>query len=169
MMRPLLALLRACSAAAPLALCLASAGCADLIAGKHETEARFTVGPVGDGSFYGWSEITVSEDPNDAGRATIFAATMELEDPSQATDMTFILSVSGEAVTSTERTLVVQKSPVPPNETLVEFDILHHDDIRPFFEDRTVRFEWKGQTNPAFTAWPEGGIGVKVKVGVEIE
>lgn len=155
---------------APSLLVLGSFGCADLVAGKHEQEARFTVGPAGDKSYAGWSEITISEDVNQAGRSTVFAATMELEDPTSATDMTFIQDILGEAVVGDERTLMVTKSPVPANTMPVPFDIVHKEDIRPFFRDgHTIRIEWEGQTNPNYTAWPQDGIGVKVKIGVEIE
>jgi hypothetical protein len=154
----------------PACLILGSLGCADLVSGKHEQEARFTVGPAGDKSYAGWSEITVGEDVNSAGRSTVFAATMELEDPAAATDMTFIQDVIGEAVTGETRTLMVKKSPVPANTMPVAFDIVHTDDIRPLFRDgHTIRIEWEGQTNPSFTAWPPDGIGVKIKIGVEIE
>lgn len=155
---------------APALLVLGSFGCADLASGKHEQEARFTVGPAGDKSYAGWSEITISEDVNSAGRSTVFAATMELEDPTAATDMTFIQDILGEAVTADKRELMVTKSPVPPNTVPVPFDIIYKDDIRPLFRDgHTIRIEWAGQTNPSYTAWPQDGIGVRVKIGVEIE
>lgn len=151
-------------------LAVGEGGCADLASGKHEQEARFTVGPGGDQTYRAWSEITVSEDVNQAGRSTIFAATMDLEDPPGAADMTFIQTVVGEAVVDEQRTLLVTKSSVPPNTLPVPFDLAYTDDIRPLFRDgHTIRIEWAGKTNPNFTAWPSDGIRVKVKVGIEIE
>jgi hypothetical protein len=151
-------------------LTLAQAGCASLVAGDHEAETKFLLGPSGDGSFFGWSTITLDEDPNAAERATIFGVTVELMNPGDTGDLTFIQSVKGEAVTSTERTLVVQRQSFTPGETIADLEIMHTGDIRPFFENNTIRIEWTGRTNPAFTAWPaEGGFWIRVKVGVEIE
>lgn len=152
-------------------LALAQAGCASLVAGDHEAETKFLLGPGGDGSFFGWSEITLDQDANSADRAVIFAVTLELMNPGETGDLTFIKSLSGEAVTPEKRTLVVQRQSFTPGETLAELDVLYKDDIRPFFPDgHTIRIEWSGQTNPAFDAWPEeGGFWIRVKVGVTIE
>jgi hypothetical protein len=81
-----------------------------------------------------------------------------------AEDLTFLSSVLGEAVTSTERTKIVSQSPMPKGEPNVILDLAYEGDVRPFFEDgHKVRLEWTGQTNPAFLAWPPGGIKVAIK------
>ena len=155
--------------AAALAMTPALGGCASLV-GEQEAEARFVVGPKSDGSFFGWTEITISESTDDASRATLTAVRADLEDPSQADDLTFILSVLGEAVTPDGRTVIVNQPRMPKGERPVGLDVVYKGDLRPFFPDgHTIRIEWTGQTNPAFTAWPAGGIGVKVVAKVDIE
>jgi hypothetical protein len=150
-------------------LALASSGCA-AIAGEQSAETRFLVAPKGDGTFFGWSEITISEDANSVSRATLRAVTVEPMDPEAASDMTFINSVRGESVTSKERTLVVEQTSMPPGERLVSMKVVYNDDLRGFFEDgHTIRVEWSGQTNTAYPSWPAEGIWIKVRVFVEIE
>lgn len=147
---------------------LGSAGCASLV-GEQSAETKFLVKPKSDSSFWGWSEITVSEDANSVERATLRAVTVESMDASVAQDMTFLQNVLGEAVTSTARTKLVEEPTMPPGERLVAMNIVYKDDLRSFFEDgHTIRVEWTGQTNPSF-AWPAEGIWIKVRVVVEIE
>jgi len=151
------------------ALAMGATGCASL-AGEQEAEARFVVGPRSDGSFFGWTEITLSENANEANRATLTSVRIDLEDPTVAPDMTFIVNVLGEAVTPEERTTLVDQPRMPAGERPVGLDVVYKDDLRPLFPDGyTIRIEWTGQTNPAFTNWPEGGIGVKVVAKVDIE
>ncbi len=154
------------------ALAFSSTACSSFVAGDHEAETKFLLGPNNStGDFFGWSEVTFDSDTSQVDRATIFAATLELMNPGEAGDLTFIKSLKGEAVTPEERTLVVQRASFTPGETLAELDVVYTDDIRPFFPDgHTIRVEWTGQTNPAFTGWPaEGGFWIKVKVGIEVE
>jgi hypothetical protein len=148
-------------------LALAIAGCGSVV-GDQDAEAKFKVAPRGDGSFFGWTEITLSQDANSVDGATIGFVRLEAEPP--AKDVTFLHSVSGEAVTSKERTLLVTKTGMPADETFALMDIVHKGDLRPFFEDgRMIRIEWTGQTNPAFTAWPADGLWVKAVVRIRIE
>jgi hypothetical protein len=144
-------------------------GCAAL-AGEQEVEATFVVGPKSDGSFFGWTEITISEDASSADGATLTSVRLELPDPPQAEDLTFLQHIAGEAVTPDDRTLVVKQPRFPAGEVPVGLDVVYGGDLRPFFPDgHTIRIEWTGQTNPAYTAWPEKGIPVRVVAKVEIE
>jgi hypothetical protein len=155
-------------AALALAL-LASTGCAS-IAGEQSAETKFLVVPKGDGSFFGWSEITIEQDVNSVNKATLNYVTVEPRDEGAASDMTFIKSVLGEAVTSTARTKLVEQTSMPPGERLISMDVAYTDDLRVFFEDgHTIRVEWSGQTNLAYPSWPEEGIWITVRVFVEIE
>lgn len=156
------------TAAAGVLLALASSGCA-AIAGEQSAETKFLVAPKGDGSFWGWSEITIEQDANSVDSATLNAVTVEPMEGSSASDMTFVQSVLGEAVTSTARTTVVEQTSMPPGERLVSMKVVHTGDLRGFFEDgHTIRVEWSGQTNPAYP-WPAEGIWIRVRVFVEIE
>jgi hypothetical protein len=148
-------------------LALAIAGCGS-VAGDQEAEAKFKVVPRGDGTFFGWTEITISQDANSVDKATIGFVRLEAQPP--AKDVTFLHSVTGEAVTSKERTVLVTKTGMPTDELFALMDIVHKGDLRPFFEDgHMIRIEWTGQTNPAFTAWPAEGLWVTARVRVRIE
>jgi hypothetical protein len=161
----------AAKTALPLAvipLAVASMGCASLI-GEQAAETKFLVKPKADTTFWGWSEITIEEDVNAVSRATLRAVTVEPMEGSAATDMSFLKTVTSEAVTSKERTKLAEEAAVPAEERLVALDVLYKDDLRPLFEDgHTIRVEWLGQTNPAYV-WPEEGVWIKVRVVVEIE
>jgi hypothetical protein len=148
-------------------MALLATGCSS-VAGDQEAAAKFKVLPKGDGSFFGWSEITLAQDANSVDGATIGFVRLEAKPP--ATDVTFLHSVSGEAVTSKERTLLVTKTGMPADESFALMDVVYDGDLRQFFEDgRKIRIEWTGQTNPAFTAWPADGIWVTVTVRIRIE
>ncbi len=158
------------SVALPFALLsLASSGCA-AIAGEQSAETKFLVSPKGDGTFWGWSEITIEQDVNSVDKATLRAVTVEPMDAEVASDMTFIQSVLAESVTSTARTKLVEQPSMPPGERLVSMDVVYKDDLRGFFEDgHSIRIEWSGATNPAYPSWPAEGIWIKVRIFVEIE
>jgi len=149
---------------------LASVGCAS-VAGDQEIETKFRVKPKTDGSFFGWTEISISDDPNSVDGAKLGYVTIRAQDPPNA-DLRFIKTVRGEAVTPEERTQLVSKSGFPAREPEVALDVDYHDDIRGFFstdEKHKIRVEWKGETDPTFTDWPENGFEIKVVVGVRIE
>ncbi|NUQ75237.1 MAG: hypothetical protein HUU21_16930 [Polyangiaceae bacterium] len=149
-------------------LALASTGCTSIV-GEQSAETKFLVGSAGDGSFFGWSEITIEQDANSVDGAKLNAVTIEPLEGSSATDLTFVQSVVGEAVTSKARTTVVEQLSMPPGERLVSMNVVHTGDLRGFFEDgHTIRVEWSGKTNPSYP-WPPEGIWIRVRVFVEIE
>lgn len=150
-------------------LSLSSGGCASVVS-EQEADAKFLVAPGADGTFFGWSEITIQEDANSVDGASLRAVTVEVLDPPSVTDMTFLSGVLGEVVTSKERVKGVQKDPMPEGERVVPLDILYGGDLRSFFEDgHTIRIEWSGSTNPSFTAWPKDGIWIRAHIIVSIE
>lgn len=155
-----------------LALALAAipaTGCAGL-AGEEEVEAGFPVRPTPDGSFFGWTEVTISADANDAERATLISARLDVADPSQASDLSFLRTLKGEAVLDTERTLVIDEESFPKGERPVGLNIVYGGDLRPFFKDgHTVRLEWTGLIDTSFSPWPPDGIDCKVSAKVDIE
>ncbi len=150
-----------------LAAC--SFGCAGL-AGEQEADGSFPVIPRSDGTFYGWTEITIGADTSDASRATLVSVRLDVEDPSQASDLSFFAELNGEAVTDTERTLVVHETSFPPGQRPVGLDIVYGGDLRPLFKTSdTIRLEWTGRVNPSFGPFPEGGIRCTMTAKVDIE
>lgn len=150
-------------------LALSSGGCASVV-GEQDADAKFLVLPTKDGTFFGWSEITIEEDASSVSGATLRAVTVEVLEPSSVPDMGFVKGVLGEVVTSKERVRGVEKSPMPAGERVVPLDIVYTGDLRSFFEDgHTIRIEWTGSTNPSFTAWPKDGIWIRAHIIVAVE
>lgn len=156
------------AAALALAALPCTTGCA-AVSSEQDADAKFLVAPMGNGSFFGWSEITIDQDPNSVDKATLQAVTVEVMDPPEVTDMTFIQSLLGEVVKDTTRTKGAEKTAMPKGERVVPLDILYKDDLRSLFKDHTIRLEWTGSTNPSFTGWPAGGIWVRAHMIVHVE
>lgn len=152
----------------------ATAGCGVVTAGDHDATTEFLVSPHADGTYFGWSEITISQDANSVSGATLVFARLEIPEDSNAPDLTFIQSIFGELVikegdTYIERQPVAQKTDMPKDETIVPLDLLYEGDLRHFFPDgHTVRMEWTGTRNPAVEI-PEGGYWVDVRVRVNVQ
>lgn len=150
-----------------LSLTVGSFGCSSVVS-EYDVDADFTVSPQIDGTFFWWNEITLDNDVNSYGSARLGFVRLDVQPPGK--DLTFLSSVLGEAVTSTERTKVVSRAPFPKGEPNVILDLLYEGDVRPFFEDgKKVRLEWTGQTNPAFLDWPPGGLNVSVKARLMLD
>ncbi|HRI65928.1 MAG TPA: hypothetical protein PK156_16890 [Polyangium sp.] len=150
-----------------LSLTAGSFGCSSVVS-EYDVDANFTVSPKIDGTFFWWNEITLDNDVNSYGSAHLGFVRLDVKPPAE--DLTFLSAVTGEAVTSTERTKIVSQSPFPKGEPDVILDLAYTGDVRPFFEDgRKVRLEWTGQTNPKFLAWPPGGIEVAVKARLVLD
>lgn len=149
-------------------LLLGLTGCTSLV-GEYDAETRLVVLPTERNDFFGWSEITVAQDVSSVESAEIEFVVLEVEDPSQAPDLTFIEKVRGEAVTPAERTLVVEREGMPRGEPSAPLEIVHRGDLRPFFPDgRKIRIEWSGETNADYPFPPEG-IGVRALVRVSVD
>jgi hypothetical protein len=146
-----------------LLVALGSMGCSSVV-GQQDVDASFTVTPKADGTYLWWNEIEFGDDVNSFGVARLGFVRIDAAPPAE--DLTFLSMVQGEAVTSSGRTLIAKKDGMPKGEPNVVLDVVHEGDIRPFFEDGTVRIEWTGKTNPNFTAWPAGGITVNVKARI---
>lgn len=154
--------------AAVALLCLPATSCS-VIAGQYDATTEFLVNPHADGTYYGWSEITISQDASSVKGATLQFARLELPDDSPSDDLTFMQDVYGELVTDTERVPVAEKKTMPEGEGTVILDLLYHGDLKRFFPDgHTVRMEWKGSRNPA-VAIPDGGLWVTVRVRVNVD
>lgn len=149
-----------------------STGCADLL-GEQDQDGYFRVAPKSDGTFFGWTEIHVDQDPYSVDKATLTRAALEAREG--AKDMTFMTHVVGEAVTPEKRTPVARGSKFPPNETIAEMSIIYEDDLRPLFvldedgDGGTIRIEWNGTVDPNYTEWPEDGYEVGVFITVELD
>lgn len=149
-------------------------GCS-VIAGEHDATTEFLVDPRADGTYFGWSEITIQQDASSVKGATLQFARLELPDDSPADDLTFLQNITAEVVnpetpeTPEVRELVAKKDEMPKGESVVPLDLLYEGDLRQFFPDKhTIRLEWKGSRNPAVEI-PDGGLWVDVRVRVLVE
>ncbi len=156
--------------AAFAAFALSTSGCAALITGDQDADASFPIKPRSDGTFWGWTEITVGADINSVGPATLTAVTIEVEQPEGYPDLNFLTSLKGETVTDTARTTVVTLDSFPKGEQAVVMNIVYQGDLHPLFKTSdTIRIEWTGTTNPAFTDWPADGFSIKANVKINIK
>lgn len=154
---------------AAAAFSLSTSGCAALLTGDQDAQADFLVVPKSNGTFWGWTEITVGGDINSVGPANLEAITLQVEKPPGFDDLSFLASLQGEAVTASARTLVAKLDSFPRGEQAVTMDIAFQGDLHPLFKDQsTIRIEWTGSINPAFTGWPADGSGIWVKADVKI-
>ncbi|WP_437830239.1 hypothetical protein [Sorangium sp. So ce1153] len=159
-------------AALTAALALGASACAT-VAGEHEVETKFLVKPTSQSDFSGWSEVSVSQDPNSVDGAKLMFIRLEARDDN-VPDLTFIKSITAEAVVDDVSTVVARKAPLPTGERIVPLDRVYHDDIRKFFyEDEendgyTVHVDWHGEIDLTKTIPPEG-VWMKVLVGIRIE
>lgn len=143
-------------------------GC-NVIAGEHDATTEFLVDPRLDGTFFGWSEITISQDASSVKGATLEFARLELPEDSPADDLTFLQNILGEVVTPDERQPMAKKDVMPEGESIVALDKLYDGDLRRFFPDKhTIRMEWTGSRNPAVEI-PEGGLWINVRVRVNVQ
>jgi hypothetical protein len=152
---------------APLgALCPAAAlsGCAALL-GEEDIGAWFLLIPRSDGTFFGWTEFTLSSTPGPDDEAVL--RRVVLQAPATAGDLRFLRSVAGEAVRGGQRTLLVQGSDFPAQDTLAPLDVVHEGGLSGFFEGDTLRIEWRGSVDPSFPI-PPGGMRIDATVTIEI-
>jgi hypothetical protein len=150
-------------------LALAASGCGS-VAGVQDVVVDFQVVAKSNGTFFRWNEITTAVDTTSVDRATLLAVTLDVQAPEGTPDLTFLKSVTGEAVNSEKRTLVVAAESFPKGEQAVILDVKYHDDLRPLFKDpNTLRIEWNGQINTAYTGWPADGFSVRGRIKVDIE
>ena len=164
---------RAFLAASALAA-LSSTGC-NFIAGEHDATTFFRVDPKASGKFFGWSEITISQDARDVEGASLQFARLELPADSPADDLTFMRNILAEVVIlgedgeRIEAEPVAKKDEMPEGEPTVLLDLVFDGDLRHFFPDgHTIRIEWTGERNPEVEI-PEGGLQVNVRIRVSVD
>jgi hypothetical protein len=140
------------------------AGCAALI-GEEDIDAWFLLIPRSDGSFFGWTEFTLSSAPGPDDEAVL--RRVVLQAPPETGDLSFLLQVAGEAVREAQRTLLVTGGSFPPDDSLGLLDVVHEGGLRGFFLGDTLRIEWTGQIDPAFPVPPDG-IRIDATVTIEV-
>jgi hypothetical protein len=151
------------------ALALSTTSCLAIFGGVQTTSVTFPLEKRFDGSFWAWNEITIDQDVNSINSATLYAAKLSITSPAGA-DFTFLSSLKGEVVGAAGRTLVAKMDTVPPGEPQVLMDVVYFGDLKSLFKDsKTIRLEWSGTTNPAFTNWPAGGYTVEAEVQIDVE
>jgi hypothetical protein len=161
---------RACRAvlAATMLAALPLSSCA-VISGQYDAETEFLVDPNLNGSFWGWSEITIQQDAKSVKGATLQFARLEVPEESAAEDLTFLQNIVAEVVTPDTRVPVAKKDQFPAGEAYVPLDLTYEGDLREFFPDgHTIRIEWTGQRNPNVEI-PQGGYWVTVRLRVNVE
>ena len=150
-------------------LALSSTSCGAVLSGTHDTQFHFLVEPQAGGNFSGWTEITLGGDISSVGTTKLWAISLVAQTPPEA-DLSFLSPLKGEAVTATGRTPVATLTSFPPGEQTASMQIVYFDDLHPLFKDAsTIRIEWTGATNPAFTQWPTGGIWMQGDVTINVE
>jgi hypothetical protein len=150
------------------ALAMTSSGCLAIFGGVQNSDLTFPLDRKADGSFFAWNEITVDQDISSINSATLLAVTLQIAAPAGAS-FDFLTSLKGETVTPTGRTTVATLDNIASGQQLVEMKIVYAGDLHPLFKDeRTIRIEWTGATNPSFT-WPAGGFSVKATVQIDVE
>lgn len=163
-------LARSFALVAVAALGFSSTSCLALVAGVHDTEIDFLVPKTDNSSFFGWTEITIDGDVGDANSATIQAVTLDVEKPEGTADLSFLKTLRGELVLDEKRVVVATGDSFPRGEQAVALKVKFTEDIRPFFKNgSTLRVEWNGTTNPAFTAWPAEGFWIRGRIKIDIQ
>jgi hypothetical protein len=149
-----------------IALPAAGLGGCRALAGEETIEAHVVVKRNESGNFAGWSEYKLGE-PAAEDEGALLKKVL-LRAPEGVTDLRFITSLLGEAVTPTERTPLVSGSGFPANDTMAALEVLYDDDLRPFFPDgQKIRIEWSGTIDLAYP-FPEEGIRVDALITVEV-
>lgn len=152
-------------------LALATSGCGAALSGEHDTTFKFNVerDPASD-AFSAWTDITVGGNINSVGPTSLWQVTLALEMPSPVSDLSFLSTLEGQAVTPTATTTVAHLKTSTRGQQSVSLWIDYLGDLHPLFENTTtIHISWTGTTNPAFTAWPAGGIGLLGDVVINIQ
>jgi hypothetical protein len=148
-----------------------SASSCSIFYGEHDVTVHFLAKPGGSGSFTGWSEISIDQDVSGVNKATLLAVTLSVEKPDSVTDLTFISSLEGSVTGSDGQPMrIVSLDEFPRGEAAVSMNVLYSGDLKPLFKDpHTIRINWKGTANPAFTNWPPDGIWVNSSIKIDVE
>jgi hypothetical protein len=153
-----------------MALGLSSMSCLALAAGVHDTEIDFLVAPSTSNKFFGWTEITIDGNVGDANSATLQAVTLDVLEPANTGDLSFLQSLVGKLVLDERHEIAVTGDKFPVGEQAVALKVVFTDDIRPLFKNgSTLRVEWTGEMNPKFTKWPSTGFSVRGRIKIDIE
>jgi hypothetical protein len=157
--------------AASALLALATSGCGSTLSGEQDAKFNFKVlGAPASNTFSAWTDITVDGNINSVGPATLLAVTLALDTPSPVTDLSFLSTLEGQAVTATTKTTVATLTTPTRGEQKVSLHIDYFGDLHPLFESTsTIHITWTGDTNPAFTAWPADGIELQGEVEINIQ
>jgi hypothetical protein len=165
-------LTHALSLAATAGMVIVSGGCASLI-GVQDAQFDLTIPPPQPGagtSFFWFNELDIQFDTSSISRATLLAATVDIQGPAGTPDLSFLKNVVGTTVVGEQHTVVATCDSFPAGEQAVVMNVKYHDDLRPLLRDgHIIHIEWTGQINPAFTQWPAEGFSVRARLKVEVE
>ena len=153
-------------------LALGATGCGSTLSGNQDTTVHFLVEPdLSTQTFNGWTQITVDGNINSVGVANLYGVELGLETPSATvTDLSFLSTLTGQAADGTTLTTVAHLDSFPKGEPTVSLHVDYLGDLHPLFETSSmIRIDWTGTVNPAFTAWPTGGIWLQGTVVINIQ
>jgi hypothetical protein len=158
-------------ATAAALLALATSGCGATLSGDQDAKFNFQlVNHPASNTFSAWTDIMVDGNINSVGPATLVFVKLALDTPSPVTDLSFLSTLEGQAVTATTTTTVATLTAPTRGQQSVSLHIDYFDDLHPLFESSsTIHITWTGTTNPAFTAWPADGIGLQGDVEIDIQ
>jgi hypothetical protein len=148
-----------------------SASSCSIFYGEHDVTVHFLAKPGGSGSFSGWSEINIDQDVSAVDSATLLAVTLSVEKPASVTDLTFMSSLKGSVKGADgQPVLIVSLDKFPRGEAAVSMNVLYSGNLKPLFKDpHTIRINWEGAANPAYTNWPPDGIWVNSSIKIDVE
>jgi hypothetical protein len=142
-------------------LALSAAGCR----GDDDTSFELSVQPKTDGVFSFQTDLRFSGGVDAAGSKELVAMTLAVEEPGTVTSLSFLSTVEAQAVTPTAVTTVATLDSVPPGEPSASMHIDSLGELQPLFESsNTIRLYWTVTLDPAFTAWPAGGIPLRLEI-----
>jgi hypothetical protein len=152
-------------------LAVATSGCGSTLSGEQDAKFSFVlINEPASNTFSAWTNITVDGSINSVGPATLLAVKLALDTPSPVSDLSFLSTLEGQAVTPTATTTVATLTTPTRGEQSVSLHIDYFGDLHPLFESSsTIHITWTGATNPAFTAWPADGIGLQGEVEINIQ
>jgi hypothetical protein len=169
-------LVQTLSLATTAGLAIAGGGCASIVGVQDVEFNGIVITQELQGAFFWWTELTIDYDTSSVNRATLMAVTVDVLEPKGTGDLSFLQDVQGTAVVGEMKTPIAFCDKFPRGEQAVIMQVQYRDDLRPLFFDNgkgdTIRIEWTGHTNPAFTQWgqwPLNGFSLRARAKISIE
>jgi hypothetical protein len=144
------------------------AGCAS-IAGEQSVDAFVVVQPL-NGSFGGWTEISLDSPAGADDSATLVRVVLKAPVTTGFEDLSFITSLTGNAKDPAGGPPVplVRGSNFTKGDSLGIMEVLYKDNLRPLFKDGlTIRIDWLGEVDTNLH-YPTNGVHIDATVTVDV-